>query len=92
MYNIGDNLPEMSEDYTKNVLPHLILDTSQNLNVITGLSSGNFSIEISSDPFQGTKYAPTCNRFVHFTSLRALQSILELLRRKGLIIKGCIFA
>lgn len=64
-------------DYIENVLPAFIPGISKD--IMTGGESGkdSFSIHLGDNFTKGTQYEPNSKRFVHFTSLSVLQSIVN---------------
>jgi hypothetical protein len=73
-----ENLDNPTErDFRENVLPYLIPGASKN--ILLGHSSGEskFEIDLGNDFASGTPYDTKNTRFVHFTSLRNLQSIIN---------------
>ncbi len=74
---IPDQHDILVEDYQKNVIPHLVPGVSKNLLTSSGSGPNFFEIELGSDFTLGTKYDAQGTRFIHFTSLKALHSIIN---------------
>jgi hypothetical protein len=76
----GEVLPHLYEDFVAKVLPHMY--NTAKLPAFYDYSSGqgpgtfDLKLDITSVFECAPEYKPTSNRFVHFTSLRALNSIL----------------
>ena len=73
-------LDTLTKDFFLNVLPHLFnkKDLSPFYSFLCGQSPGSYDIKLDIDSILtcAPEYKPETNRFVHFTSLRALNSIL----------------
>lgn len=72
-----DEFSELQEKYGRDVLPYIIPGASKDIIGSAGYGSGRFDLGLSSDAITGTPYDPKKNRFVHFTSLRSFQSIIN---------------
>jgi hypothetical protein len=74
-----DELSQLRQEYVERVLPSLIPGVSKDIMGMSRFNSSSRKIDISlsSDALVGTSYDPKKSRFVHFTSLRSLQSIVN---------------
>ncbi|MFN0176951.1 MAG: DUF2971 domain-containing protein [Saprospiraceae bacterium] len=74
-----EQMARLEEDYMKNVVPTIISNPSGNILNYSGLSVNGecYSVELSNLFSNGTQYDPKSTEFIHFTSLRSLQSIIK---------------
>lgn len=76
-----DLIDQLNSDYIKNVLPYLFKSATENsvTDFMSGYGSGSYAIElrIKSILECAPEYKPTGKKFIHFTSLRSLHSILN---------------
>lgn len=73
-----DSYDRLIDDYRKTVIPSLIPNVSPDL-LLGSFSNGRnqLLIQCGNDFANGTRYATKSSRFIHFTSLRALHSIIN---------------
>ncbi|HAD14904.1 MAG TPA: hypothetical protein DCF33_20955, partial [Saprospirales bacterium] len=72
-----ENILKLHQLYVDSVLPTLLPGCGRHIVTTVKFRDTKLSLELGPEAFKGTRYDTKSKKFVHFTSLKALQSILN---------------